>query len=98
MRTWLVDAGWSREIADALRTEAGELRIISPFIKAGALTRLLAAEPKTVLAITRFNLADFAEGVSDIAALKRLLECGATVRGVGTFTPRCICSDRSGRS
>lgn len=82
MRTWLVDAGWSREIADALRTEAGELRIISPFIKAGALTRLLAAEPKTVLAITRFNLADFAEGVSDIAALKRLLECGATVRGV----------------
>lgn len=82
MTTRLVDAGWSLEIDEALRVESSELRIISPFIKAGALARLLAAKPKTVLTITRFNLADFAEGVSDIAALRHLLECGATVRGI----------------
>lgn len=82
MKTRLVDAGWSQEIDEALRLDPNELRIISPFIKDGALTRLLAAGPKTVSVITRFKLADFAEGVSDIAALRRLLECGASVRGI----------------
>jgi len=32
--------------------------------------------------ITRFNINDFAEGVSDIAALRTLLKAGATVRGI----------------
>ena len=82
MNTRLVDGGWSREISDALRADKSELRIISPFIKAGALDRLLAAEPAAVSAITRFNLADFAEGVSDIAALRRLLQRGCAVRGI----------------
>jgi hypothetical protein len=48
----------------------------------GALHRLLSEKPKALKAITRFNLADFAEGVSDIAALRRLLASGGTVRGV----------------
>jgi HKD family nuclease len=82
MTTRLVDAGWSREITAALHLEASELRIISPFIKVGALRRLLVASPKAVQAITRFNLADFAKGVSDIAALRRLLASGSSVRGV----------------
>jgi hypothetical protein len=78
----LVDSGWSREITEALHQDASELRIISPFIKAGALERLLSARPEAVKAITRFNLADFAEGVSDVAALRRLLAVGGAVRGV----------------
>jgi hypothetical protein len=82
MTTRLVDSGWSREIAEALQEDASELRIISPFIKIGALQRLLAAKPKAVKAITRFNVADFASGVSDIAALRQLLELGGPVRGV----------------
>jgi HKD family nuclease len=82
MTTRLVDSDWSREIAEALHEDAGELRIISPFIKVGALQRLLSARPKAVKAITRFNLADFAEGVSDIAALRRLLASGGSMRGV----------------
>ena len=32
--------------------------------------------------ITRFNLADFAEGVSDIEALRLLLDAGANIRGI----------------
>jgi HKD family nuclease len=82
MTTRLVDSGWPREIAEALQADASELRIITPFIKVGALQRLLTAKPKAFRAITRFNLADFAEGVSDIAALRQLLALGGSVRGV----------------
>ncbi|SDS99121.1 phospholipase D family protein [Erythrobacter sp. HL-111] len=82
MTVRLVDAGWGRELTDALRADAGELRVISPFIKAGALDRLLSLNPGKVRVITRFNLADFAEGVSDVAALKMLLDAGARIRGI----------------
>ena len=82
MKTRLVDAGWSREIVEGVHADASELRIISPFIKAGALQRLLTANPKALKAITRFNLADFSEGVSDIAALRKLKTAGGSVRGV----------------
>ena len=78
----LVDAGWGREIADALASDATEFRIICPFIKVRALDRILSHRPKAVQVITRFNLGEFAEGVSDIAALRKLLEVGASVRGV----------------
>ncbi len=81
MTTRLVDSGWLHEIDHAVGEDSNELRIISPFIKAGALARLLTHSPKTVLSITRFNLYDFAEGVSDISALRLLLVHGAKVRG-----------------
>lgn len=78
----LVDAGWAKELADALRADASDLKIICPFIKIGALDRLLSGHPKSIRVITRFNLADLAEGVSDIAALRKLVDVGASVRGV----------------
>jgi hypothetical protein len=78
----LVDTGWGKELIDALRADTSELKIICPFIKAGALDRLLSSRPRSIQVITRFNLADFAEGVSDIAALRKLLNAGGRVRGV----------------
>ena len=78
----LVDEGWRRELAEAVRADASELRIICPFIKVGALESLLSRQPGNVQVITRFNLADFAEGVSDIAVLRKLLDINARVRGV----------------
>ena len=48
----------------------GELRIICPFIKVGALESLLSCQPGNVQVITWSNLADFAERVSDVAALR----------------------------
>jgi hypothetical protein len=78
----LVDTGWGTELTDALRADKCTLRIVSPFIKDGALKRLLALKPKTVEVITRFNLADFAESVSDITALRRVLNAGGRVRGI----------------
>lgn len=82
MTVRLVDSGWAGELTDALRMDASELRVISPFIKAGALRRLLCLNPRKIRVITRFNLADFAQGVSDVEALRELLGAGARVRGI----------------
>ena len=82
MTVRLVDAGWGRELTDALHADASELRVICPFIKVGALGRLLSHSPGEIRVITRFNLVDFAEGVSDVAALRILLDAGARIRGI----------------
>lgn len=78
----LVDSGWSTELAQALQVDTSVLRIISPFIKLGALARMLELSPQSVQVITRCNLDDFAKGVSDIAALRRVLAVGGQVRGI----------------
>ena len=78
----LVDAGWARELSEAIRVDSSEVRIVCPFIKKGALDCLLSHRPDYIQVITRFNLADFAEGVSDIEALRLLLEAGAGIRGI----------------
>ena len=78
----LVDAGWARELSEAIRADSSEVRIVCPFIKKGALDCLLSHRSDNLQVITRFNLANFAEGVSDIEALRLLLEAGAGIRGI----------------
>ena len=78
----LVDGGWDRELAAAIRADSSEVRIVCPFIKKGALECLLSFPAGDIQVITRFNLNDFAEGVSDIEALRMLLDAGASVRGI----------------
>jgi hypothetical protein len=83
MTTRLVDRQWGAEIADGIRRHGDSLRIVCPFIKNDAITRVLSATcPQPLEVITRFNLADFAAGVSDIAALRAVLQAGGRVRGV----------------
>ena len=78
----LVDERWHKEFTEALCDDASELRIVCPFIKVRALQGLLQHNPRKIQVITRFNLGDFAEGVSDVAALRKLLDADARVRGV----------------
>ncbi len=79
----LVDKGWGQELEKALSADAGALRIVCPFINDGALKRLVRdSHPRRIQVITRFNLVDFAQGVSDTAALRRLVNARAQVRGV----------------
>jgi hypothetical protein len=78
----LVDSHWGSELTAALKSDPSELLIICPFVKSGALKRLLSLRPHSIRVITRFNLADFADGVSDIAALRDVLASGGSVRGV----------------
>lgn len=79
----LVDKGWGQELQEAAAADATALRIICPFIKKGALLHLLDGRATgAIQVITRFNLSDFADGVSDIDALTLLLARRAAVRGV----------------
>lgn len=79
----LVDSGWDRELTNALRSDGITVRIVCPFIKQRTLERLLnSAQPRAIQVVTRFNLVDFSEGVSDLGALRALLDRGAQVRGV----------------
>ena len=79
----LVDAGWHKEIDDALSADRSSVRIVCPFIKKRAAGHLLKqGKLSTLQVITRFNLGDFSEGVSDTAALGLLLKSGAQIRGV----------------
>ncbi len=78
----LVDSGWDSELTAAIKTDPKYVRIICPFIKEGALERLLSHRPREVKVITRFNLADFSQGVSDVEALRKLLDAGASIRGI----------------
>ena len=78
----VVNGNWRREFADGIKRGAGELRIVSPFIKAGALEDIRFGRAKPVRVITRFNLSNFADGVSDIGALRILLDRRASIRGI----------------
>ena len=78
----LVDAGWGSELTAAIQTDPSKVCIICPFIKVGPTERLLSYQPSDIQVITRFNLADFAAGVSDVEALRKLLDAGARIRGI----------------
>lgn len=61
----LVDKQWSAELTDGLRVDTSALRVVCPFIKAGALDRLSSLSPGSIQVVTRFNLDDLAEGGGD---------------------------------
>ena len=93
----LVAEGWDSEFIAGLRQHPGELRIVCPFIKARALARILEPRPAPLRVVTRFNLADFADGASDIGALRLLLDAGGAVRGVRSLHAKLYIFD-SGRA
>lgn len=79
----LVDSGWDTVLLGAVKEAGSGLRIVCPFIKKGAVERLLGRlKPDALSVITRFNLDDFAQGVSDLTALRDLMDRGAQIRGV----------------
>lgn len=79
----LIDSGWDKVMDDALRAHHADFRIVCPFIKKRPAEHLLTlGKFKAIQVITRFSLRDFAEGVSDISALRLLLESGAQIRGI----------------
>ncbi len=79
----IMDTGWGKELTDALAADRSSVRVISPFIKEKAATRLLEhGRPQHLEVITRYDLDGFCDGVSDISALRCLLEAGARIRGI----------------
>lgn len=83
MKFRLVDSGWDKVLDAALAADHAIIRVVCPFIKKRGAERLLKyGRPKTLQVITRFNLDDFCNGVSDVNALRCLLDHGARIRGV----------------
>jgi hypothetical protein len=79
----LVHSDWGAVLDEALRLGHPRLRIVCPFIKKRVAERLLKqGKAPHIQVITRFNLCDFCEGVSDIAALRFLMQNEAKIRGV----------------
>ena len=79
----LADSGWDKLLDDALATDKSRVRIVRPFIKETAAKRLLRhGLPTRLEVITRYDLNCFRDGVSDLAALRCLLDAGAKIRGV----------------
>lgn len=48
MATRFVDGYWGEELQNSFRADPSTLRIVSPFIKKGAIERLLALQPASV--------------------------------------------------
>jgi len=83
MEVRLVDRGWGAELEACRAMHPDGLLIVCPFIKAGVVDRLLGnVVPADLRVVTRFDLKGFAAGVSDIAALGRVMAAGGQVRGV----------------
>ena len=83
MKFNLVDSGWAKLLDQALAADCSTVRIVCPFIKLNAARNLLShGNPGTLKVITRFNLDEFAAGVSDISALRLLIGAGARIRGI----------------
>ena len=83
MNFQVIDSGWGKLLDKALRADCSSVRVVCPFIKLGAARNLLSrGTPSTLKVITRFNLDDFAGGVSDLSALRLLLKEGAQIRGI----------------
>ena len=78
----IVDKDWASELANGVALDRTALRVVCPFIKWRTLKPLLSPRPAFIQVITRYSLSDFAEGVSDIEALRLLLKAGASVRGI----------------
>jgi len=79
----LIDRDWNAAIDAGLGRDSSSFRVVCPFVKEGVLAKLIKDHRLDQLRlITRLKLADFADGVSDIAALRAVLDAGGEVRGV----------------
>jgi hypothetical protein len=77
----LIDHGWIAEFLNAAKLPAEDLLIVSPFIKVRTVERLTRGK-RNIRVLTRLATHDWLEGVSDLAALRHLVQLGAEVRGI----------------
>jgi len=79
----LVDRDWNTAIHAGLGRDSSSFRAVCPFVKERVLNGLIKDHrPGELRLVTRLKLPDFADGVSDIAALRAVMQAGGQVRGV----------------
>lgn len=81
-------AQWGDELSACVDAAHATIRVVCPFVKRRTAECLLErGGPKNLLIVTRLNLNDFGNGVSDTGAL-RLTDHGARVRAVKHLRPK----------
>ena len=79
----IIHGNWREELLKTNLKRKAKLRIICPFIKEQTIRDIVkTCRPSEIQIITRFNLNDCYEGVSDLSALKFLLDKDATIQGI----------------
>lgn len=71
-----------------------KVRIISPFVTKGIVSKLVAKKIRLEL-ITRFSESDFIQGVSDLEALEELMIQGVKIKGVKDLHSKVYIFDKS---
>jgi len=90
----LVDRDWGGEIDRAVASGPRAIKLVCPFIKKASVERLLRGGRRKFEVVTRFDLNGFHEGVSDIEALRLLIEAEGKVRGVKGLHSKLFLFDR----
>jgi hypothetical protein len=79
-----VTGPWEELLVDCVNRSRDVIRIASPFIKADAAKKLVAAKPSKVQLkyMNAFKLQYFYSGASDLSALTAILDAGGAVRNL----------------
>ena len=78
----IVDKNWNQEFHEHSDLARKQSMIISPFLSATTIMNLLGDNPRQARLITRFNVDDMHQGVSDIRAFEYFLQKGILVKGI----------------
>ena len=81
MTTRLIDHNWKQHLIN-LASSNDSFLCICPFIKKSVISELLTSGFKDIKVITRLNLEDMLQGVSDIDAIRAVMDAGGQVRAV----------------
>ena len=81
MTTHLIDHNWKQHLIN-LASSNDSFLCICPFIKKSVISELLTSGFKDIKVITRLNLEDMLQGVSDIDAIRAVMDAGGQVRAV----------------
>lgn len=76
----LIDRNWQSEFELAAK-DCHELMVIAPFIYRNA-AMAIASGKRSIRIITRFDLNNFYDLVSDLVGLRELIDMGAQIRGI----------------
>ena len=91
----VIHSGWKKEILDLVRASSRQIDIINPFLQLKTTDDLFSSFSGPIRVLTRFNVADFYTGVSDLEALDLLLQRGVRVRGIRNLHAKVYSFDRA---
>lgn len=78
----VIHSGWNHQVDQLVKTSSTKIDLINPFLQIKTVRTLFSGFKGKLRVLTRYKLADFYQGVSDLDALQLLLDYGAEIRGI----------------